>query len=77
MDTLTTPVLSRCMVTNSWKASVYIVVGSVKEGKTIHRVSPLPSAGLRSQSPGSDCVVSSVIEVRHRCSVAAVNRHGE
>jgi hypothetical protein len=36
MDTLTTPVFLRCMVTNSWKASVSIVAGSVKEGKTIH-----------------------------------------
>jgi hypothetical protein len=39
MDTFTTPVFLRCMVTNSWKASVSIVAGSVKEGKTIHRVS--------------------------------------
>jgi hypothetical protein len=38
MDTLTTPVLLRCMVTKSWKASVSIVAGSVKEGKTIHEV---------------------------------------
>jgi hypothetical protein len=29
MDTLTTPVLLRCMVTNSRKASVSIVVGTV------------------------------------------------
>jgi hypothetical protein len=36
MDTLTTPVLLRYMVTNSWKASVSTVAGSVKEGKTIH-----------------------------------------
>jgi hypothetical protein len=36
MDTLITPVFLRCMVTNSWKASVSIVAGSVKEGKTIH-----------------------------------------
>jgi hypothetical protein len=36
MDTLTTPVFLRCMVTNSRKASVSIVAGSVKEGKTIH-----------------------------------------
>jgi hypothetical protein len=36
MDTLTTPVLLRYMVTNSWKASVSILAGSVKEGKTIH-----------------------------------------
>jgi hypothetical protein len=36
MDTLATPVFLRCMVTNSWKASVSIVAGSVKEGKTIH-----------------------------------------
>jgi hypothetical protein len=39
MDTLTTPIFLRCMVTNSWKASVSIVAGSVKEGKTIHEVS--------------------------------------
>jgi hypothetical protein len=39
MDTLTTPVFLRCMVTNSWKASVSIVAGSVKEGNTIHEVS--------------------------------------
>jgi hypothetical protein len=44
MDTLTIPVMLRCMVTNSRKASVSIVTGSVKEGKTIHRVSPRPSA---------------------------------
>jgi hypothetical protein len=37
MDTITTPVFLRCMVTNSWKAGVSIVAGSVKEGKTIHR----------------------------------------
>jgi hypothetical protein len=36
MDTLTTLVFLRYMVTNSWKASVSIVAGSVKEGKTIH-----------------------------------------
>jgi uncharacterized membrane protein (DUF4010 family) len=39
MDTLTTTVFLRCMVTNIWKASVSIVAGSVKEGKTIHEVS--------------------------------------
>jgi hypothetical protein len=39
MDTLTTPVLLRCMVTNSWKASVSIVAGSVKEGKLVFGVS--------------------------------------
>jgi hypothetical protein len=44
MDTLTTPVLLRFMVINSGRASVSIVAGSVKEGKTIHRVSPRPSA---------------------------------
>jgi hypothetical protein len=44
MDTLTTPALLRCMVTNSKKASVSIVAVSVKEEKTIHRVSPRPSA---------------------------------
>jgi hypothetical protein len=36
MDTVTTSVLLRYMVTNSWKASVSIFAGSVKEGKTIH-----------------------------------------
>jgi hypothetical protein len=49
MDTLTTPVFLRCMVTNSWKASVLIVAGSVKEGKTIHS-SQSTSVGLRSHS---------------------------
>jgi hypothetical protein len=44
MDTLTTPVLLRCLLTNSRKASVSIVALCVKEGKTIHRVSPCPSA---------------------------------
>jgi hypothetical protein len=42
MDTLTTPVLLRYMVTNSWKASVSIVAGSVKEGKTIHASQSTP-----------------------------------
>jgi hypothetical protein len=50
MDTLTTPVLLRYMVTNSRRARVFIVAGSVKEGKTIHRVSPRPSAFGVSQS---------------------------
>jgi hypothetical protein len=36
MDTLTTPVFLRCMITNRWKVSVSIVADSVKEGKTIH-----------------------------------------
>jgi hypothetical protein len=36
MDTLSTPVLLRCMVTNNWKANVFIVAGSVKEVKAIH-----------------------------------------
>jgi hypothetical protein len=36
MDTLTTPVFLRYMVINSWKTSVSIVAGSVKERKTIH-----------------------------------------
>jgi hypothetical protein len=49
MDTLITPVLLRSMVTNSWKASVSIVAGSVKEGKTIH-ANLFTSVGLRSQS---------------------------
>jgi hypothetical protein len=44
MDTLTTPVLLRYMVTNRSRASVSIVAGSVKEGKTIHRVSLRQSA---------------------------------
>jgi hypothetical protein len=44
MDTLTTPVLLRCMVTNSRRASVSIVAGSVKEWKTIDIISPRPSA---------------------------------
>jgi hypothetical protein len=38
MDTPITPVFLHCMVTNSWKASVSIVAGSVKEGKTIPEV---------------------------------------
>jgi hypothetical protein len=38
MDTLTTPVLLRYMVTNSRRASVSIFAGSVKEGKTINTV---------------------------------------
>jgi hypothetical protein len=38
VDTLTTQVFLRCMVTNSWNASVSIVAGSVKEGKTIYEV---------------------------------------
>jgi hypothetical protein len=42
MDTLTTPVFLRCMVTNGWKASVSIVAGSVKEGKTIHASQSTP-----------------------------------
>jgi hypothetical protein len=33
MDTLTTPVLLRYMVTNSKKASVSIVAGSVEKGR--------------------------------------------
>jgi hypothetical protein len=36
MDTLITPVFLRFMVTNSWKASVSVVAGSVKEEKTMH-----------------------------------------
>jgi hypothetical protein len=48
MDTLTTPVMLRYMVTNSRRASVSIVAGNVKEGKTIHRVSQSSSVGLRS-----------------------------
>jgi hypothetical protein len=39
MDTLTTPVILRCMVTNSWKASVSIVAGSDKEGQLVFGVS--------------------------------------
>jgi hypothetical protein len=57
MDTLTTPVLLRYMVTNSGKASVSIVAGSVKEGKTIHRVSLSQSAfevSARSESSKLD-----------------------
>jgi hypothetical protein len=47
MDTFTTPVFLRCMITNSWKASVSIVAGSVKEGRTTH-ASQSTSVGLRS-----------------------------
>jgi hypothetical protein len=53
--------LLRYMVTNSRRASVSIVAVSVKERKTIHRVSPRPSAfgvsrrqlvaGVRSAQP--------------------------
>jgi hypothetical protein len=51
MDTLTTPVFLCCMVTNSWKASVSIVAGSVKEGKTIHEVSlRRPALGVSQSS---------------------------
>jgi hypothetical protein len=38
-DTLTTPVFLRCTVTNSWKASVSVLAGSVKEGKNDTRQS--------------------------------------
>jgi hypothetical protein len=56
IDTLTTLEVLRYMVTNSRRASVFIVAGNVKEGKTIHRVSPRSSAlevRLR-QSPESE-----------------------
>jgi hypothetical protein len=39
MDTLITPVFLRCMVTNSWKASVSNVSDSLKKGKTIYEIS--------------------------------------
>jgi hypothetical protein len=39
MDTLTTPVLLRYMLTNSRRVSVSTVAGSVKEEKTIYGVS--------------------------------------
>jgi hypothetical protein len=72
MDTVTTPVLLRYMVTNSRIASVSIVAGSVKEGKTIHRVSPRPSAfgdnQLVSLWDQSESVWQSVLEVRRQCS---------
>jgi hypothetical protein len=45
MDTLTTPVLLRCMVTYSRRVSVSIVAGSVKESKTIHEVAHAVPAG--------------------------------
>jgi hypothetical protein len=38
-----------CLATNSWKASVSIVAGSIKEAKTIHASQFMP-VGLRSQS---------------------------
>jgi hypothetical protein len=47
MDTLTSPVFLRCMVTNRRNASVSIVDGNVKEGKTIH-ASQSTLADLRS-----------------------------
>jgi hypothetical protein len=62
MDTLTTPVFLRCMVTNSWKASVSIVAGSVKVGKAIH-ASQSTSVRLRRQS---------VLAVSPRRDVSAV-----
>jgi hypothetical protein len=65
MDTLTTPVLLRYIVANSRRASVSIVAGSVKEGKTIHRVSPRPSAfevSLRQSASGAS-LSQSVAEV--------------
>jgi hypothetical protein len=61
MNTLTTPVLLRYMVTNSRRAIVFIVVGSVKEGKTIHRVS------LRQLVFGVS-LHQWVVEVRLQCS---------
>jgi hypothetical protein len=53
MDTPTTPVLLRYMVTNTRRASVSIVAGSVKERKTIHRVSPRPSVSEVSPRPST------------------------
>jgi hypothetical protein len=53
--------LLRYMVTNSRRASVSIVAGSVKEGKTIHRVSSRPSAFEVSLG-------QSALEVRRQCS---------
>jgi hypothetical protein len=47
MDTLTTQVLLRYMITKSWKASVSIVAGSVKEGKTIHVSQSQSVSGIR------------------------------
>jgi hypothetical protein len=70
MDTLTTPVLLRCMVTNSGKVSVSIVAGSVKEGKTIHRVS------LR-QSASEVSLRQSVSVISARIQSSSVSRRSE
>jgi hypothetical protein len=75
------------MVTNSWKASVSIVAGSDKEGKTIH-ASQSTSVSLRRQSVLADTSVqcSSASEIQEATSAivftvivmcAAVNLHGE
>jgi hypothetical protein len=86
MDTLTTPVLLRYMVTNSWKVSVSIVAGSVKEGKTIHRVSLRRSVFGVLVSESVQCSSDSRIQEATSASVemfsvivmcAAVNLHSE
>jgi hypothetical protein len=88
MNTLTTPVLLRYMVTNSRRASVSIVAGSVKEGKTIH-TSQSTSVSLRRQSARSEtaqCSSDSRIQEATNASVkmfavivmcAAVNLQSE
>jgi hypothetical protein len=66
MDTLITPVLLRYMVTNSSTASVSIVAGSVKEGKTIHAIQSAPVRESSSVSRRSQ--KCSALEVRRQCS---------
>jgi hypothetical protein len=73
MDMLTSPVLLPYMVTNIRKASVSIVAGSVKGGKTIHRVSLRQSAS--EVSLWDQCVSesSSVSLQNQRSAVLTVN----
>jgi hypothetical protein len=72
MDTVTTPVMLRYMVTNSGRASVSIVAGSVKEGKTIHSLSPRPSAfGVSLRQPVSGIRVSQSSSVSPRSETSA------
>jgi hypothetical protein len=48
--------LLRCMVTNSWKASVSIVAASVKEGKTIHTSQSVSLRKQKQSVPVSESV---------------------
>jgi hypothetical protein len=65
MDTLTTPVLLRYMVTNSRNASVSIFASSVKEGKTIH------ASQSTSVSPRSETSVQCISDRRIREATSA------